>query len=56
MENKDFAIFILTHGRPDNVKTYNVIRNRGYTGNIYIIIDNEDKSAKKYYENDNYDK
>jgi len=51
MENKDFAIFILTHGRPDNVKTYNVIRNRGYTGNIYIIIDNEDKSAEKYYEN-----
>ena len=50
MKNKDFAVFILTHGRPDNVKTYNVIRNRGYTGKIYIIIDNEDPTAKRYYE------
>tara|TARA_R110000751_G_scaffold55897_4_gene119771 strand:- start:2354 stop:3199 length:846 start_codon:yes stop_codon:yes gene_type:complete len=50
MQNKNFAVFILTHGRPDNVKTYNVIRNRGYTGKIYIIIDNEDPTAKRYYE------
>ena len=50
MKNNNFAVFILTHGRPDNVKTYNVIRNRGYTGKIYIIIDNEDPSAKRYYE------
>ena len=49
--NKDFAVFILTHGRPDNVVTYNTIKNQGYTGKVYIIIDNEDKTAKKYYEN-----
>jgi hypothetical protein len=49
--NKDFAVFILTHGRPDNVVTYNTIKNQGYTGDIYIVIDNEDKSADTYYKN-----
>ena len=51
MENKDFAVFILTHGRPDNVITYNTLKTSGYTGKIYIVIDNEDKLADKYYEN-----
>jgi hypothetical protein len=51
MENKDFAVFILTHGRPDNVITYHTLKTSGYTGKIYIVIDNEDKSAEKYYEN-----
>ena len=49
--NKDFAVFILTHGRPYNVVTYNTIKNQGYTGDIYIVIDNEDKSADTYYKN-----
>lgn len=49
--NKDFAVFILTHGRPDNVITYKSLLKSGYTGKIYIIIDNEDKTANKYYEN-----
>ena len=43
MKNKDFAVFILTHGRPDNVITYNTLKKAGYTGDIYIVIDNEDK-------------
>jgi len=51
MENKDFAIFILTHGRPNNVITYNTLLKSGYTGKIYIIIDNEDKSSDEYYKN-----
>lgn len=51
MVNKDFAIFILTHARPDNVITYNTLINSGYTGRIYIIIDNEDKTAEQYYNN-----
>lgn len=46
----DFCAFILTHGRPDNVITYNTLIKHGYTGPIYIIIDNEDKTAPKYYE------
>lgn len=46
----DFAVFILTHGRADNVVTYRALRNQGYTGDIYIIIDNEDKTAVRYRE------
>ncbi len=49
--NKDFAIFILTHGRADNVFTYDLLKKSGYTGKIYIIIDNEDETAEKYREN-----
>lgn len=47
-QNKTFAAFILTHGRPDNVSTYETLRKCGYTGNIYLIIDNEDQSADQY--------
>lgn len=48
--DKNFAAFILTHGRPDNVITYNTLKKTGYTGDIYIIIDNEDKTSKDYYD------
>jgi hypothetical protein len=51
MENKDFAVFILTHGRPDNVKTLSTLKKCGYTGKIYFIVDNEDKQLNKYIEN-----
>ena len=47
---KDFAAFILSHGRANNVITYDTLRKTGYTGDIYIIIDNEDKTAKEYYD------
>ena len=47
MEN-NFAVFILTHGRADNVKTYYTLKKSGYTGKIYIIVDNEDTQIKKY--------
>jgi hypothetical protein len=50
MALNDFCAFILTHGRPDNVITYNTLRKHGYTGRIYIIIDNKDKTSDKYYE------
>ena len=48
MKNKSFAALILTHGRPDNVVTYNSLRKHGYTGDIVIVIDNEDKTADQY--------
>ena len=37
MENKDFAVFILTHGRPDNVITFNTLKKANYTGKIYLL-------------------
>ena len=49
MENsKNYAVFILTHGRPDNVVTYNSLRKSGYTGKIYLIVDDEDKTIDEY--------
>lgn len=50
MEN-NFCIFILTHGRPDNVLTYKTLHKCGYVGKIYFIVDNEDKTIDKYIEN-----
>jgi hypothetical protein len=47
MEN-DFCVFILTHGRPNNVVTYKTLRNYGYTGKVYFILDNEDKTIDEY--------
>ena len=44
----DFAVFILTHGRPNNVKTFDTLRRQGYTGPVYIIVDNEDKTIEQY--------
>ena len=44
----DFAAFILTHGRPDRVITYDSLKRSGYTGRIVIVIDNEDDSAEEY--------
>jgi len=44
----DFAAFILTHGRPDRVLTYKTLRKSGYTGKIYLLIDDEDKCGDEY--------
>ena len=45
----DFAILILTHGRPNNIKTLSSLKRAGYTGKYYIVIDNEDEKANEYY-------
>jgi hypothetical protein len=50
MMRDDFCAFILTHGRPDKVITYNTLKKAGYTGKIYIVIDDEDKTADRYRE------
>lgn len=46
----NYAVFILTHGRPDKVITYNTLRQSGYTGKIYLICDDEDKTLLEYQE------
>lgn len=48
MKNKKFAVFILTHGRADSVFTYETLRRAGYTGQIYLLIDDQDKQEAKY--------
>lgn len=47
----NFAVFILTHGRPDNVITFDTLKRCGYTGRVYFIVDNEDKTIDKYRSN-----
>ena len=44
-----FAIFILTHGRPDNQKTLEALTTSGYTGEYYLVIDNLDSTKDEYY-------
>lgn len=46
--NNNYAVFILSHGRPTNVITYQSLRKQGYTGKIYIIVDDEDKTIDEY--------
>lgn len=47
---KDFAAFILTNGRPDRVITYDTLRRHGYTGPIYLLVDDLDKTKDAYVE------
>ena len=44
----NFAVYILSHGRAGNVKTYHTLRNAGYTGKIYVVVDDEDKQGDLY--------
>lgn len=44
----DFAVFILTHGRAGDVMTYHTLRRCGYTGRIYLMVDDEDKQLAQY--------
>lgn len=46
----DFVIFILSHGRPDNVRTLKALQRAGNTNRVVIVIDNEDSTADKYFE------
>lgn len=43
-----FGVFILSHGRADRLYTYQTLRKQGYTGDIVILIDNEDDTAEEY--------
>ena len=49
MVRDNFAIFILSHGRADNMLTTKTLDRCGYSGKWYIIIDNEDAQADLYY-------
>lgn len=44
----DFAVFILSHGRAFDVLTVDTLSMCGYTGNWYIILDNEDEQENYY--------
>lgn len=48
MNKRNFAVFILSHGRANAVYSYDSLHKHGYTGKIYILIDNEDRQADLY--------
>lgn len=41
------AVFICTHGRPNSQHTLHLLRNSGYTGKIYLIVDDEDNTLQE---------
>jgi hypothetical protein len=45
----NFAVFIITHGRPNDVITLQTLIKQGYSGNTYLVIDNTDNKADEYY-------
>ena len=45
----NFALFILSHGRADRIHTIKTLERSGYTGDWYIIIDDQDETAGEYY-------
>lgn len=47
---EDFVVFILTHGRADNVKTSATLEKCGYRGPIIYVIDDEDAQGQRYIE------
>lgn len=47
---RDFAVFILSHGRSDRVFTYDTLRKEGYTGKIFIVLDDQDEEIPAYQE------
>lgn len=49
--HSDFCVFILTHGRADNVLTIRALKKGGYTGRMYLVVDNLDEQANRYREN-----
>jgi ligand-binding sensor protein len=44
----DFVVFILTHGRANNIYTLKSLRKHGYTGKVVFVCDNEDKTIDEY--------
>lgn len=46
----DFCAFILTNGRPEKIHTYNLLKRSGYTGKIFIVIDDVEKTREQYLE------
>lgn len=46
---RKFAAFILTHKRPQNVRTYQALRKQGYTGDVFLIVDDKDPSLSEYF-------
>ncbi len=45
---RKYAVFILSHGRPDRVFTLKLLKRGGYRGEWYVICDDEDETLAEY--------
>lgn len=48
MSQNNFAVFILTYGRPEKQKTYKSLLRSGYTGVVYFVVDDSDPTIATY--------
>lgn len=46
----DFAVLILSYGRPDNIRTLRSLEISGYTGRTYIVVSDDDPTLDEYRE------
>lgn len=46
----DFCVLVLTHGRPENLRTLRTLDHYGYTGKTYLVCDSEDPTLELYQE------
>lgn len=47
----DVVVFIITHHRAEKQLTLNCLRKAGYSGEIYLVVDNQDKELEIYKKN-----
>lgn len=50
MTHRNFAAFIVTHGRVNAMHTYHLLKRSGYTGRIIVLIDDQDATAPEYFQ------
>ena len=51
MKNKrDYAVFILSHERVNDIKTDKMLKKQGYSGEWFIVIDDKDNQIDEYKE------
>ena len=47
MTRNDFGVIIISHGRP-HCETIKTLHESGYTGKIFVVVDDEDKTLQEY--------
>ena len=47
----NFVVFIISHGRPNDVYTLKSLKKHGYSGKYFLILDDTDKKADSYKRN-----
>lgn len=48
MSERNYCVFVLTHGRADNVITLKTLEKCGYDGEWMLVCDDEDEQLEQY--------